>query len=111
MRYIFVLVLAAVLVIAAAGPATAQAVKCGPHDKVLDRLEKGYGEHPVGIGVTQQGDLLEIVASTGGSWSVVISKPNGITCLVAAGDGWRSLDGKGPKDPLAALPEVPDADG
>ena len=86
-------------------------MKCGPHDTVLDRLQKTYGELPVGIGVTQQGDLLEIVAAAGGSWSVIISKPNGITCLVAAGEGWRSLDGKLPKDPLAALPEMPGADG
>ena len=70
----------------------------------MERLGSHYAEEAVGVGVTQQGALVEVLASDGGTWSIVISTPDGLSCLVAAGDGWRSIEPTGIEDPLASLP-------
>lgn len=93
----------------AVAPASAQQVKCAPRDAVLERLGTRYSEAPVGVGVTQQGALVEVLASDGGTWSIVISTPDGLSCLVAAGDGWRSLEPMKIEDPLASLPAERDS--
>lgn len=71
-------------------PAAAQAPQCGARAAVLDRLSDKYGEQPVSIGVTATGSLLEVLASPEGSWTIVVTVPNGPTCLVSSGDGWHS---------------------
>ena len=73
-------------------PAAAQqqTPQCGARDAVLDRLSEKYGEQPVSIGVTATGSLLEVLASPEGSWTIVVTVPNGPTCLVSSGDGWHN---------------------
>ena len=71
-------------------PAAAQSPQCGARDAVLERLSAKYGEHPVSIGVTATGSLLEVLASQNGSWTIVVTVPNGPTCLVSSGDGWHN---------------------
>ena len=97
------LALAAVLSVSlGASPVTAQPTRCAPHEEVERHLAERFAEQPVGIGVTLQGALMEVFAGPEGTWTVVISNPNGITCMVAAGEGWRTLTPEEPDDPLAA---------
>ena len=87
---------AALLAAAAIGaqPAAAQAAspapQCGAREAVLDRLSSKYDEEPVSIGVTATGSLLEVLASPEGTWTIIITVPNGPTCLVSSGDGWHN---------------------
>jgi hypothetical protein len=71
-------------------PAAAQSPQCGARAAVLDRLSDKFGEQPVSIGVTATGSLLEVLASPEGSWTIVVTVPNGPTCLVSSGDGWHN---------------------
>ncbi len=65
---------------------------CAPHNEVVDQLAKKYGEAPVAIGVTSGGGLVEVLTTSDGTtWTMILSMPNGTTCLVAAGEGWRVL--------------------
>jgi hypothetical protein len=49
-------------------------------------------EEPVALGVTNNGSLIEVLTSDDGStWTMMISQPNGSSCLVAAGKGWEQL--------------------
>ncbi|MEQ9607573.1 MAG: hypothetical protein RLN99_07890, partial [Kiloniellaceae bacterium] len=74
-----------------AQPAAAQAAsQCGAREAVLDRLSSKYDEEPVSIGVTATGSLLEVLASPEGTWTIIITIPNGPTCLVSSGDGWHN---------------------
>jgi hypothetical protein len=41
---------------------------------------------PVGIGLAQPGQVLEVFASSNGSWTMVMTMPDGKACLIAAGD-------------------------
>ena len=71
------------------GPALAQP-QCAPRDALLEELESAYGEVPAGLGVIHDGALLEIVMTPdGATWSMVLTSPGGISCLVATGEGWR----------------------
>ncbi len=73
---------------AAAEPAAVS--QCAAREAVLDRLSSKYGEHPVSIGVTATGSLLEVLASPSGSWTIIVTVPGGPTCLVSSGDGWHN---------------------
>jgi len=73
--------------VAQAGPA------CGKRDDVLAQLSERYKEAPVGIGLAGNGGLIELLtASTGSTWTLIITMPNGPTCLVAAGQDWKSQE-------------------
>ncbi len=72
--------------------AAAQSV-CGPRNEVVDQLAKKYQELPVAIGVTSLGGLVEVLTSGDGStWTIIVSLPDGTACMVAAGEGWRTME-------------------
>ena len=77
-------------------PAAAHAEpQCNTRDKVLSQLKELYGEDPIALGVTHNGGLIEVL-SNGKTFSIIISSPQGMSCLVAAGEGWRQF---GPRTP------------
>ncbi len=85
----------AILVAAVLGttPAEAQQVPCAPRDIVVERLKSGYGESPAGLGIQSSGQLIEVWAAPGtGTWTVLMSRPDGNTCVVASGTDWQHLD-------------------
>ncbi|MCG7394127.1 hypothetical protein MHY87_14555 [Microvirga sp. ACRRW] len=71
-------------------PASAQA-SCGPREQLVRLLAEQYKEDPVGIGLAQPGQVLEVFASQGGSWTMVMTMPDGKACLIAAGDNWEMV--------------------
>lgn len=92
-------VVAAVPLLAAAGlPAQAQPA-CYTHDKILDRFSAVYDEAPVARGLTQDGRMVQVLSTGDGkTWTLIVSKPGGETCVLMAGEGWRSATHK-PKAP------------
>lgn len=77
--------------------AAAAAAPCAPREVLLRRLAEGYGEAPRALGLTANGALLELLVSPGGrSFSILMTRPPSaersgqVSCLVAAGEGWRS---------------------
>lgn len=68
------------------------APQCSTRDEVLRLLDEKYDEQVVSIGVTNVGGLLEVLASKDGkTFSIIITSPKGTACLVAAGEGWKSM--------------------
>lgn len=84
---------AAVLLIAmSAMPVAAETTPCGPRPELVKQLSKRFHEEPVAIGLTNKGSLVEVLTSDNGStWTIMISQPNGSSCVVAAGEGWEEL--------------------
>lgn len=82
-------------------PASAQAIElfCGDHTQITNRLGKSYAESRIGFGRLDDSRLVEIFASPQGTWSLLVTWPNGPTCLVASGAGWQDL-------PRAAPPQI-----
>ncbi len=65
---------------------------CGQRASVIGRLAEKYREAPVAIGVTSTGGMVEVLTTSDGTtWTIIMSNPNGTSCLVAAGEGWRAL--------------------
>jgi len=79
-------VLTALLV---AGPAMAQQA-CDTRSNVMNHLGQKYSEAQVGVGVANNGGLVEIMTAPNGStWTMTMTMPNGTTCLMAAGEKWE----------------------
>ncbi|HIP80212.1 MAG TPA: hypothetical protein EYH07_17365 [Kiloniellaceae bacterium] len=73
------------------GPVTAQGLQCGARDALLETLAEHHKERVVSRGLTSGGALLEVLAGPSGSWSILVTRPGGPTCLVSSGEGWRRL--------------------
>ena len=71
-------------------PASAQS-SCGPREQLVKMLADQYKEDPVGMGLAQPGQVIEVFASTNGSWTMVMTMPDGKACLIAAGDNWEMV--------------------
>ena len=72
--------------------AAAQSQNCAPRDMVVKRLAEKYGESRQSIGMGQQGMVMETFASNEtGSWTITVTTPNGMTCLVASGQSYEVL--------------------
>ncbi len=72
---------------------------CAPHADVLALLAKKYQEQRIALGVTIGGGLIEVVASEdGGTWTILVTTPDGETCVLAAGEDWHV---RKPEDPEA----------
>ena len=85
------LVLGAALVLASSSAFAAP--QCKSRDKVLALLSETYSEAPVAIGVANNGGLVEVLSTDDdNTWSIIITSPQGMSCLVAAGEGWRSIE-------------------
>ena len=71
--------------------ATAQAIDafCGDHMEITSRLGKTYGESRAGFGLLDDGRMVEIFTSRQGTWSMLVTAPGGVTCLVASGEAWQ----------------------
>lgn len=79
--------------LACAAPAQAQVQTCDQRQNVIGHLAKKYQEAPVAVGVTSTGGLVEVLTtSSGDTWTIIVSSPNGVSCLLAAGEGWRAIE-------------------
>jgi hypothetical protein len=65
---------------------------CAPYAKLRKALQGKYGEDPVAFGVHANGSLMQVFASDAGdTWTVVMTSPKGISCIVADGNDWHVL--------------------
>lgn len=84
-----------------AGTATAQEfshrkpdgrVLCINRDALVDALKKDSGEFLAGQGLVRGGKrMVELYASTSGSWSVVMTRPDGVSCMISMGTDWSRI--------------------
>ena len=79
-------------------------IKCVDRDVALENLAKKYSEAPVAGGITSTGGLVELLTTRGGStWTIIVTTPQGMSCLVTAGEGWRTKAWAEPKREGMAL--------
>jgi hypothetical protein len=77
--------------VAASGFSASAQSQCGPRQDLVKNLGDKFKESPIGRGLTQPGQVLEIFASQSGSWTMVVTTPNGTSCLIAAGENWDMM--------------------
>lgn len=77
----------------AALPSFAQSQNCATRDTVIERLAERYGESRQSIGMAPEGRVIEVFASEEtGTWTITVTLPSGVTCLVASGEAYENVD-------------------
>lgn len=72
--------------------ANAQVSPCTSRPEIISHLAGKYSEAPVAMGIANNGGVVEILTSDNGTtWTIIITMPNGMACLVAAGKSWEKL--------------------
>ena len=79
-------------------PAQAHAL-CGDRKAVLDNLESTYSEVPKDRGLANNGSVVEITVSPSGSFTILYTMPNGLACVMSAGENWGPVKKKPAGDP------------
>jgi Rad3-related DNA helicase len=73
-----------------ATPAMAQNPNCADREQVVARLAEQYGETLQSAGMNNDNAVLEIYASEDtGTWTILVTRPDGVACLIAAGEMWE----------------------
>ena len=70
----------------------AQAVgMCGKRVDLIKALTDRYQETGKALGIAGQVNLVEIFASKAGTWTILVTTPEGKSCIIAAGSSWEDL--------------------
>ncbi len=64
---------------------------CGDRTEFVEKLKDGYAEEPISVGLAANGSVIEVFAADSGSFSILITQPTGVSCLVASGKEWLEL--------------------
>lgn len=65
---------------------------CAERESLLSSLAREYREAPSAIGVANNGSLIELLtANDGKTWTLLMTRPDGTSCVLAAGEGWEDL--------------------
>ncbi len=83
------LILTVVFILLSAN-ASAQ-VPCTHRDKIVPWLAAKYKEIPVAMALDSRGGLVEVLSSKHGhTWTIIVTSPDGVSCVVTAGENWRT---------------------
>ena len=62
---------------------------CVPHNVAVDQLAKMFNEKVVGLGLGKnQQSVVELYVSSKGTWTILVTMTNGMSCIAAAGENW-----------------------
>lgn len=65
---------------------------CAQRNTVVERLGSFYGETRRSIALGSNNAVVEMFASAEtGSWTLTVTMPNGITCLMASGQAYETI--------------------
>lgn len=73
-----------------AHPRATAHVPCGKRADVVKMLRDSFGETQVAQGLANTGSVAEVFISSKGTWTIVATSPNGLSCLVGAGESWQA---------------------
>ncbi len=85
------LILAAVAAGSWTLPATAeqQVMECARRDDMVKVLAQRYRELPRAIGLANSSSVIEIFTSKAGTWTILLTRSDGASCIVSAGSAWE----------------------
>ncbi|WP_265517800.1 hypothetical protein [Nitratireductor luteus] len=70
--------------------AQAQGLRCGQRGDIVSYLGELFNEKQHGYGIVGNRAIIELFVSPRGTWSILVSRTDKQTCIVAAGHGWES---------------------
>lgn len=84
------MMLAAVLAVAVSGPVAA--AQCGRHEKVTAFLAEKYKERVAAMGLISDKGLMQLFVAASGTWTVLVTTSQGVSCIVAAGQSFERIE-------------------
>lgn len=78
------------------GPAAAMGANmmtmsmCGDREQVVAELRQTFSEAPMAVGQVDGNAVVEIFASDQGSWTILATGTDGVSCIISAGEGFES---------------------
>lgn len=72
-------------------PATAQqqVLSCADRDAMVRVLAQRYHEAPRAVGLANATAMIEVFTSKAGTWTILLTRPDGASCIVSAGSDWE----------------------
>lgn len=65
---------------------------CFERSALIKHLNGKFGEAPVAAGLAANGSVLEVFTSPDGlTWTIVLTQPDGATCVMASGESWMGI--------------------
>ena len=64
---------------------------CGKRDEMVKSLFSQYHEQPRAMGLANPTSIIEIFTSKAGTWTILLSRPDGASCIVSAGESWEDI--------------------
>ena len=89
MRHLFYFLLG-IVAIFASFPALAQS--CFPRAALVESLATRFHELPRLRAMTSTGPLVEMMVAPSGSWTLFLTRPDGLSCPIAEGHGVEFLE-------------------
>jgi hypothetical protein len=69
--------------------------QCGPRAELVKALAARYSETPTVVGLIDEKSIIEIFSQINGdTWTQVITRADGISCIIAAGKGLQFVPPK-----------------
>ena len=91
-KFIGAIVLILALMLGVGTSARAQTV-CMAHPELANQLDSRFSEAPVAIGLTNYNVVVEVFSNGDGStWTMVLTKPDGMSCVMATGEDWETIN-------------------
>lgn len=87
MRYVL-----AVLAMTTAASAQSPQMPCGPSKTMEDHIRDKYGESAIGMGIAAGGVMALMANPETGTFTVLIRRPDGMSCLLMGGTGFTSIE-------------------
>jgi hypothetical protein len=64
---------------------------CAERSQIAERLSANYSEQMTGGGMQSANGLIEVWTSpTGTTWTILMTRPDGISCVMATGTDWQT---------------------
>lgn len=76
------------LIVALTTTAAGAVERCASRSDFVALLKDNFGEIVVAEGLSSSGHLVEVFVSPAGSWTILLSRADGLSCVVDAGDPW-----------------------
>lgn len=62
---------------------------CAEHNSMVKALDEKYRETLSQYGLAGKTNLVEIFISKAGTFTILATRPDGLSCVVATGDNWE----------------------
>ena len=89
---VFSKLLLACVVLAVFAPTASAQMACAKRAELIKLLDDKYKEAQSGYGTVGEKSVIEVYKSEKGTFTILSSYPNGVSCIIAAGQNWEGVE-------------------